>query len=283
MGHNRWETGDALDFYRGPYSPAAIQAGRPYPGYHDWKLAFEYYAAAGRWCTGRPLIFLGVIGAVCAIRKRCVMPVLFLMLTPLFYVWSMHSSGGSPIHVPDLPPYTYYNTRYGIAVLPLCAMAAGAIVVASPLRWRRWAFLLPLVSILGWVIRPSRDGWVCWKESQQNSIARREWTQAGANFLEQRYHPGEGVLASFSDITGIFCASRIHLLETLHEGNGPAWLAAVSRPDLVHTELWAIAIEGSKTSQALSVSGSPYRVIHVIQAPGAPCLLIYKRKLAKNQ
>ena len=279
MASNYWETSDALDFYRGPYSAAAIQGGKPYEGYHDWKLAFEYYLTAAWWCTGWTLMITGVIGAACAIWKRCATVLVFLVLTPLFYVWSMHSSGGTPIHVPNLPPFSYYNTRYGIAVLPLCAVAAGAITIALPVRWRRWTILLPVLCLLGWVIT-RRDGWICWKESEQNSIARRAWTQQGAEFLERNYRAGEGVLASFGDVTGIFCAARIPLRETLHEGNGPAWLATVSMPHLVHTETWAIAIKGSETFNSLNVPGSVYQVVRVIRVAGAPDLLIYKRELA---
>lgn len=282
MASNYWETGDPLSFYRGPYSAAAIQKGLPYPGYQNWRLALEYYADAGRWCTGWPLMVLGVVGTACAVWKRNAMPLLFLTLTPIFYVWSIHSSS-TPIHLPDLPPHSYYNTRYGIAMLPLCAMAAAAIATALPLRRSMWAVSVPIICVLGWVIQPSTDHWICWKESEQNSIARRAWTEQAAQFLEANYRAGQGVLASFGDITGIFCASQIPLVDTLHEGNGPAWLAAVSRPDLLHTELWAIAIEDSTTSKALSTDGSPYRATRVIQVPGAPRLLIYKRRLAGNQ
>src|SRR4051812_3807662 len=35
IGHNWYETANALDFYNGPYSPRAIQGGKPYPGYHN--------------------------------------------------------------------------------------------------------------------------------------------------------------------------------------------------------------------------------------------------------
>ena len=40
IGHNWWETSNAFDFYNGPYSPRAIQGGKPYPGYHNWIEAF---------------------------------------------------------------------------------------------------------------------------------------------------------------------------------------------------------------------------------------------------
>ena len=234
IAHNWWETGNALDFYNGPYSPIAIQGSKSYPGYHDWKQAFVYYSAAAELCAGGPLLVLGCIGAGCAASKKVIAPLFFLLLTPVFYVWSIHSSGATPIHVPQLWPFTYYNTRYGIAVVPLAAFAAGAIVLALPARLRWFAFALPLLPVAVWSSRPSPESWICWKESEVNSIARRAWTTASADFLRTNYRHGDGMLARFGDLTGIFCRARIPLAEALHEGNGPAWLAATSRPDLFH-------------------------------------------------
>ncbi|MGH9626350.1 MAG: hypothetical protein ACRD4G_18710, partial [Bryobacteraceae bacterium] len=113
IAHNWWETGNALYFYNGPYSPKAIQGNHWYPGDRDWLLALRYYGAAARLCSGWPLIALGYVGLALAVWKRRAFGACFLLLTPAFYVWSMHSSGGTPIHVPQLWPHSYYNTRYG--------------------------------------------------------------------------------------------------------------------------------------------------------------------------
>lgn len=278
VAHNWWETGRALDFFNGPYSPVAIQGSKPYPGYHDWKQAILYYSAAGELCAGWPLLLLGCAGAACAAAKKVTTPLLFLLVTPVFYVWSIHSSGATPIHVPQLWPFTYYNTRYGIAAVPLAAFAAGAIVLVVPTRWRRFAFVLPLLSTAIWVIRPSPENWICWKESQVNSTARRAWTKAGADFYRANYHHDEGTLARFSDLTGIFCRARIPLAETLHEGNGPAWFAATSRPDLFHPQLWAIAQQGDFVSAAINRTADPvYRINNKIAVKDAPLVGIYRR------
>ncbi len=280
MAHNWWETSNALDFYNGPYSASAIQAGKPYAGYHDWGLALLYYATAGQLCAGWCLVLLGMLGAICAARKKVIAPVLFLLLTPFFYIWSIHSSGATPIHLPPLTPYSYYNTRYGIAVVALAAFAAGAIVLALPERWKKLAFVLPLVSIAPWIINASPENWICWKESQVNSVSRRAWTEAGAKLLRASYHSGEGILtfSGSGDVAGIFAQARIPLSETLHIGNGPAWLAATSRPDLVHREAWAIAQAGDPVSDAIQQSrAAPYRVSDEIQVKDAPTLQIYRR------
>jgi hypothetical protein len=279
--HNWWETGNALDFYNGPYSPVAIQAGKSYRGYHDWKLAFQYYGKAGQLCAGWPLVLLGLAGVVCAAIKRMIAPILFLLLTPGFYIWSMHSSGATPIHVPQFWPHSYYNTRYGIAVVVLAAFAAGAIVSAVPPKWKRFALLLPVISISPWLLNPSNENWICWKESQVNSDSRRAWTAAGAQFFTANYRPGQGILAfsGTGDVAGIFCRARIPISETLNIGNGPAWIANISRPDLVHQETWAVAQEGDFVSKAIARARLPvYKLMRVIQVKDAPALQIYKRE-----
>jgi hypothetical protein len=279
IAHNWWETGNALDFFNGPYSAKAIQGSHPYPGYHDWKLAILYYMTAGELCTGVTLILLGAAGMVCAARKRVFAPVLFLMLTPMFYVWSMHSSS-TPIFVPSLWPYTYYNSRYGIEMVALSAFAAGAIVLVLPQQWCKLAFALPLLSIAPWLIHPVKDNWICWKESQVNSISRRAWTEVGARFLDRHYAEGQGILTASGsgDVAGIFCRAGIPLRETIYLTNDAAWWANTARPDLLHQALWAVVQAGDPVAKALgAAAASSYRVRERIQVQGAPALEIYER------
>jgi len=274
--HNWWETSNPLDFYNGPYSAVAIQGSRTYPGYHDWKLALKYYSLAGELCAGPALIALGAIGVLCAAAKRSLTPVLFLFLTPAFYVWSIHSSK-TPIFVPQLWN-SYYNTRYGIAVVALGAFAAGAVTLVVPKRLARYWFILPLVAILPWLAHPSRQNWICWKESQVNSVSRRAWTYAAADFLRLNYSPGQGILASSGDVTGIFCRARIHLSETINIGNGPLWLAASTCPQIFHPGFWAVTQNGDRLDKAIQASRPPvYNVVDEIRSKDDPALKIHCR------
>jgi len=285
LAHNYYIYGDALEFYRGPYSARAIyqralDAGLArYRGDHQLSYALVYYATAARLCAGAPLLWLGCLGVACAFLRRRTLSIFFLLLTPLFYTWSIYSSG-TPIFVPNLWPFSYYNTRYGIAVLPLAAFAAGALVLVIPARWSRWALLIPLIACSVWLISPSREKWICWKESQVNSVSRRAWTSAAAQFLRTKYQPGQGILASSGDVTGILCAAAIPISESLHIGNGDEWLATVTRPDLFHRPMWAVAQAGDSLSKALDTANwkqPVYRVVDEIQAKDAPVLLIYRR------
>lgn len=278
MAHSWWETANFLDFYNGPYSAQAIQHGQPYPGFHDWPKAMLYYRVAGQLCAGWPLLLIGFAGLCLALarKQRSVAAISFLLLTPAFYVWSIHSSG-NPIHVPQLYPFSYYNTRYGIALAVAAAFAAGSLVGQR----RSLAIAVPMISLAPWLLHPAPDTWITWKESDVNSISRRAWTRAGAQFFEAHYQGGEGVLtySGSGDIGGIFSQAQIPLREVLHIGNGPAWLAATRRSDVVHRELWALAQEGDALDCALSsANNSPYKLTELIQVRDAPVLKIWRRE-----
>jgi hypothetical protein len=277
MAHNWYETGNVLDFFNGPYSAKAIQGGRPYPGFHDWQLALKYYSKAGQLCSGWTLCGLGVVGSVCAVRTLTASVSMFLCLTPAFYIWSIHSSQ-NPIFVPQFYPHGYYNTRYGLAVVMLLAFACGAIVLELPKHWRRWAAVVPLIAALPWMFPLDQSNWICWKESEINSIARRAWTNTAAGFLNTHYVRKEGILTDFGDVTGIYCKARLPLRETVSIGNGPAWLVESKRPDLFRPNAWAVALQGGTLSQVLSQgSKSGYQLIYKVSTPGAPNLEIYRR------
>jgi len=129
LGHNWWCCSNVLDFYNGPYSPRAIQGSAHYPGRGNWAKAWLYYRSAVRWCAGTPLVWLGVAGLVaCVAVRKAWWPAWFLVLPGVFYVWSMHSSGGTPIFLPDLWPNSYYNSRYGMALYPALAFGVAALV-----------------------------------------------------------------------------------------------------------------------------------------------------------
>lgn len=277
LANSWWWTGNALDFYNGPYSAMAIQGGHPYPGFHNWGDALFYYTDAARLCAGLPLLILGAIGCACAISAERFSAVAFLWLTPLFYVWSMHSSG-NPVYGPRYFN-SYYNTRYACAAVVASAFSAGAIVGAIPRRKALAIYAVPLFAILPWLIHPSEQHWICWKESDVNSIARRAWTAEGAAYMKRVYFPGEGILASAGDVTGVFCEARIPLRETLDVSDVPVWYGASVRPRLAYDAGWAVAQEGDRLSKALHAEPDAYELVQRIVVKDAPALEAYRRRL----
>ncbi|MEO8661063.1 MAG: hypothetical protein ABI693_21515 [Bryobacteraceae bacterium] len=286
LAHNYVFYGDALEFYRGRYSAKgiykqALDAGMGrYAGDGDWGLAWLYFRSAATSCAGPMLLWMGAAGGFVAVIKRAWWPLVLLLLGPVFYVMSMHSSG-TPIFVPYLWPHSWYNSRYGLAALPLLAFAASGLVAVVPGRARAIvAALVVACAVAPWLVYPHPESWITWKESQVNSEARRAWTYQAADYLRANYAPHSGVLASFGDLTGIFGQAGIPLRETLHEGNDPHFTSALHRPDLFLREEWVVAIAGDQVSAAMpktELRGTRYPRVKTITVKGGPVIEIYRR------
>jgi hypothetical protein len=279
--HHWYLTGDALAFYRGPYSPRAIQHDADYPGYSNWREAFLYYGTAAQLCAGALLSVAAVVGAVVALVRRAFWAPIMLALPGLFIVWAMHSTGGTPIFLPTLKPFSYYNSRYGIAVLPLLALAAATLVAVVPVRARGWAAgLLVLGASMPWMLHPSASSWITWEESRVNSEARRAWTKEAAEYLKARYVRGTGILSDAGDMVGIYRQTGIPLRELFTLDNGLPFEATVLRPELFLHEEWVVTEGGGKAQTAAmraSLRGKEYRLVKQIIVKDAPVIEIYRR------
>jgi hypothetical protein len=281
FGHNLWLYGDPLEFYRGEWSAKAIyqraldKGGFRYPGDHDWGKAWLYYRTAAESCAGRPLAWMGAAGVFVALWKRAWWAVGLTGLAGVFYVVSLYSSG-TPIFVPSLWPNTHYNTRYGLAVLPMLCVGAAAWAALLPGRAKSAiAGLVAVAAVSPWLLYPRKENWVCWREAQQNSEERRAWTAQAATWLEGQYGKRDGVLLSFGDPTGVIRAAGIPLKEALHAGDGPMWMGAVRRPDVLMRERWALSLEGDAVSEAMS--RGRYVVVRKYKPPHGAAVEIWER------
>jgi hypothetical protein len=289
LAHNYYYNGNALEFYNGPYSAIALlkrQAaqGLHYPTDHHWGAAILYYWTAARLVVGGWLVAAGVLGAVVAVWRKAWWPLAMLALIPVFFVWSLHS-GGAVLTLPQLGPWSLYNTRYAIAVLPLAALAAGALTTLLPSRLQGVGAvaLAALMSLPMWFAPPA--GWseaICWREAAENSETRRAWTAPAAEYLAEHYRPGAGVIFTFgSGLAEVLRRAGIPLKQGLHEGNGPAWDAAMIQPEKFLREEWALAIPGDSVSVVLrraEVQGLHYQLQRQILVKGAPMVEIYHRQ-----
>jgi hypothetical protein len=287
LAHNWWYYGNALEFYNGPYSAKAIyqraldQRMAAYPGDHDWTKAWLYFRTAAQLCVGWVAIGAAALGVAGIVWKRIFWPVVFLSLPAIFYVWSLHSSA-TPIFIPTLWPNTYYNTRYGLAAFPLLAFAGGAVALLVPRRLRPFLAVAVLGSAVApWAMNRRPETWVCWKESQVNSDARRAWTHEAAEIFRAQYQRGSGVFTGSGDLTAVFREAGISLRETLNDGNEPAWMAATKRPELFLREQWALSLSGDAVAKAVQrspfKSGPHYQLVKAIIVKNAPVVEIYKR------
>jgi len=279
LAHNRFYYGDPLEFYRGPYSAKAIyqralDAGMArYPGDHEWSKALLYFTTAAQLVAGQTLPWLGLAGCAFAFYRRRWRVVALLFLPPAFYVLSLYSSG-TPIFVPDLWPHSYYNTRYGLAAFPLLCVGAAALAT------RPWAAVLVVAAAVApWLVQFDRDRWVCWKEAQVNSTARRQWTAQAAAYFKENWD-GRDILTSFGDLAAIYQQAGIPLAKTIHEGNGVYWQAVQARPQLFLRSEWVVAIAGDSLSRTIwkaRARGPKYRCVKMVVVKGAPVIEIYRR------
>jgi hypothetical protein len=287
LAYNQFYDGDALDFYRGQWSALGIyqrqlaQGMQKYPGDHDWRKALEYYSTAVQLAVGWPALILGAGGILAALWKRAWWPLLLLILPPIFYLIGMHSAG-NPIFLPTLYPHSWYNTRYALAALPLTAVCAGGLVALMPGAWSwywQWPVALAIAAIpaIGWGLHPDS---ICWKESEVNSVARRQWTRQTAAYLSANYRPGDGILFPFGDMTGVLREAGIPLREGLYDGNGAAYELALNRPELFLQSRWALAYSGDRIATAIlrgEKRGPHYVLVATIIVKGAPVIEIYRR------
>jgi hypothetical protein len=275
LAHNRWYYSDALYFYRGPWSALAIQGSGNYPGHNDWRAAVQYYFTAGKLIAGLPALLLGAAGLVIATVRGALWPVLLLALPPLFYIWSIHSSG-TPVYVPTLWPNSFYNIRYALALVPLIALGTAAAAHRMP---HIAAVVLILVVLSPFLIHPTQRP-ITWQEAEVNARARRQWTAEAADFLRTAAGPHETYFTGFGDLTGIYRTLSIPLRDTLTGDNEVAWYEAVSRPDLfLHTD-WAVVMGGDEAQSVIDkarLHGPRYELSRRIAVKGAPVIEIYRR------
>jgi hypothetical protein len=277
LAHNRWYYGDPLYFYRGPYSAIAIQGTTGYPGRGDWRAATLYFFSAGRLVAGLPAIATGAAGLALAMARNAIWPVILLVLPLFFYVWSIHSSG-TPVFVPTLPPYTFYNTRYAVAFLPPIALGLAALARFGKLAAGAVA-AVALGPFVVQLVAQSSGNAITWQESDVNSRVRRQSIAEAAEFLRHA-GPHETYLTSFGELTPIFRILDIPLRDTLTGDNDTEWVATAARPDLFLHEDWAVVKSGDEAQaviQKARLDGPRYKLSRRIEIKGAPVIEIYHR------
>lgn len=287
LGHNWWFWGDPLEFYRGPYSAKAIYARQlaagmsAYPGDHNYLESGRYFLTAALLSAGWPLMVAGLLGALALLARAPRWPALLLALPAAFYIQSMYNAG-TPIFVPSLWPHAHYNTRYGMALFPLLCIGAGALVRLTAPRFRPLAVAAVVAGCAApWLLMPGPESWIVWKESEVNSRQRRVWLGEAATYLKRLYRPGEGILLSFGDPTGVLQLAEIPLRESIHEGNHPYFRTAVNRPEYFLWTEWAVCQSGDEVSRGMQravARGMPYRKVREIRAGNAAPLEIWRRQ-----
>ncbi len=290
LAYNQHFFHDPLDFIRGPYSAAAIEKKTSPPGSHHyrgwhspgWALLFFTRTAqvdAAAWETGFAVMAAAIAGLALAVRRRLAPPWLLLWLPLPFYIYAIAFSS-VPIFIPQLWPHAYYNSRYGMELLPALAVSLFLAFEWLQLRWSlsqpvkaRLLHPLALALIVLNTIAMMYFVPLVLKEGIVNSTTRIALETAIAREL-QSFPPGVPILMFDSDHIGALQDAGIPLKQTLNEGDYVSWKAALDTP--AEHAAYIIAIKGDPVSQAVDANPQGLTELTVLCTSGQPCARIYR-------
>ena len=289
LAYNQHFMHDPLDFLRGPYSAAAIEKktmppnGHHHRGWHNpaWALLFYTRTAqvdAAFWETGFLVMAAALAGLYLAIRRRLALSSLLLWIPLPFYVYSV-SYGSVPIFIPQLWPHAYYNSRYGMELLPALALFAFLSVAWLEARWNRSqplvkrllqpiTLLLIALNTVGMMYRTP----LVLKEAIVNSTTRVAFEQALGRQLRE-FPAGATILMYNSDHIGALQYAGIPLRTTLNEGDYDSFHAALADP-AAHAA-YIVAIAGDPVSKAVAAHPQGLTELSILCTTGQPCARIY--------
>jgi hypothetical protein len=286
-----------LEFANGPYSARAIEQKTarpgypPHPGTHSLPVAGSYFlksaelnVADGKWQRFWAVLLL--IGTAMSLTFNHRLWPLLLLWVPLpFYMLSIAYSG-VPIFLPEWWPFSYYNVRYGLELLPAFSVfVALAMHFMAGLVQNSTGKSLVRVAVFIFVAGSYWSVWraqpVCYREAWINSRSRIALETELAARLKT-LPANSTVLMYLGDHVGAVQQAGIPLRRVINEGNHrtwrqPAdpqglWEQALSNPP-EHVD-FAVATEGDPVSVSLQVRGLVR--IAQIQVPGQPTTTIYE-------
>jgi hypothetical protein len=247
----------------------------------------EKSGAAGGWDGSRP-------------RAR-LWPLLLLGIPVPFYALSV-AYGGVPIYIPPWWPFTHYNVRYGLQLLPAFAVALGVVVAWAwefagqrisdrPLEGknspRRLLRRGPLIVVLALCVSSYASIWrsspICLREAEDNMRGRIALESQVAKWLDAL--PSDSTLLMYvGGYPGALERAGIPFQRVINEGNHRVWKQP-SDPE----GLWehALADPGKFADYAVAFQGDPvWQAVHSrhlqevveISVTGQPRAIIYRAR-----
>jgi hypothetical protein len=280
-----------LEFQNGPYSAKAIElrtqnAANPgHPGSGNPLLAGLYFlkacednVASNHWLQRGWVVLLMGAGFICIVVyraetwrpfSRSAWPLVLLLIPVPFYALSI-SYSGVPIFVPQWWPFSRYNIRYGLQLLPAFSVAI-AVLMAFVLRNARWdwrlrfaAVLALLAFVLASYSRVWREGPLCLEEALINMNTRNQLEIQISKWLE-KFPPDATLLMYSGDHVGALERAGIPLKQTINEGNHRVWKQPHDPEGLWER---ALADPPKYADYALAFEGDPvWQAIHDLHLP----------------
>lgn len=288
MAYNFGAKGNALDFANGPYSAKAIaqrtttKGSAPYPGErHPWTAGVYFIKAAQlNFGAGRAATYLAFFAAMAslyfAIQFDWQLPLL-LWSPVIFYALSI-AYGAVPIFLPVWWPFSYYNVRYGLELVPAIAIGAGFAIIVLKQRWRwRHTGLVSACCILLLLAASYGQTWkagpVCLREVRANGRARLELDLQLARVLASL--PSDStILAYAGSHSGAFEMAGVPFRRTINEGIYLIWDSSLQHP--AKAADYVIASEDDPVGAAIILHPQFLTLLDEIEVSGQPRTKIYR-------
>jgi len=303
LAHNYNMNRHPLDWLNGPYSAHAIEkrsaapGAPPYPGKNHMAVAAQYFLKAARMNTGEGsrqnwLILLATAGVLISAFHLRRFGALLLLWIPLpFYAYSI-AYGSVPIFVPEWWPFSYYNVRYGLELLPAIAVFAAVVPWAIGRLHRRpltitataalWLIVLLAFNSSAWCFsRRSQDRYwgrrwmipICYREAYANSRGRQQLESQLAATLAAL--PGNPTILMYtSDYVGAIQRSGIHLDHVVSESTRFAWDSARSAPFAGAD--YVVAVAGDPVAEAVRINPRGLTTLAIFHTVGKPEVTLYR-------
>ena len=297
IGYNAIVYRNPFEFASGPYSAKAIELKSrvpgmpPHPGTGNLRVAFHYFfkaaelnVAAGRWQIFWVLsLLLGT--AIVVLFQRKLWPLVLLWTPVPFYMLSI-AYQGVPLFVPVWWPFSYYNVRYGLQMLPAFAVftaaAAYGLIRFAATRYVRVAIGGVFVALVAasyagvW-----RAGPESFQEAVVNSRSRIALESALAKDLE--ILPSDStILMYLGNHVGALQQAGIPLSHVINEGNHRPWKRP-SDPEglweraLANPAAYADYVIGfDNDAVASAVNHDQLASLVVLRVSGQPQAVLYK-------
>ena len=289
LAYSHRVSGRAMDWANGPYSAKAIAArttsrgAPPYPGKDHVVTAGLYFVKAAklnvgpeRW--GGAMLALALLGTAAAIwRFRQYSTWLLLWVPLLFYSLSI-AYGSVPVFIPSWWPYSYYNVRYGLELVPVFAVFPalfGVYLSERVPQARRQIVVWSVLSLLvaGSYLSIYATVPITLKEAQVNARTRMTLELALARFLVT-LPPSTTLLMYQGEHVGALQQAGIPLHNVISEISHPDWEWALLDPAR-HADI-VVVFKGDPVWMAAQEHRADLTELLSITVPGQAKCTIYR-------
>jgi hypothetical protein len=313
LGYNAVVYRNPLEFANGPYSAKAIElkTATVNPAKGNLLAAGSYFVKAAQlnvaeasW-QGRLWLALALVGSVAAGYSGRGREALLLWAPLPFYALSV-AYGSVPIFVPVWWPFSQYNVRYGLQLLPAFAvfvplgvsfvMQTALTIRRVPDSWGRWAAVATWVSVVALAAASYGAIWradpICYREAAINMRGRVSLDRQLAGWMINSLTPESTLLMYLGQHSGALEQAGVPLRNVIYEGNHRVWKQPVDPDGLWERALadpaayadYAVGFEGDEVWVAAQAKHLP--ALMEIHTTGQPHAVIFQGRaqgLAPNQ